>query len=407
MISQISEPIGVEFKGKKYYLDLGSSLEPITLSPKKTAGTYQVDDDDSNENPYFVIYVTDYCNMKCSYCFNAMDKNTENYNKQPLYNIEEFRSFVHENYQGKEIGIRFFGGEPLINKDWIYVFVKEMEKENIKIHYDIFTNATLLDNEFLDFAEQYKIRFYVSINGGVDKYKGGYYKEEIWKGIRSLRARDFHVITRMVWTPNSQETLVDLVKQAVENEVKTVSVTLPWGMEFDYDCFSVQLEEFAEFYLKNILDHNFRYIGVAPFVSYISKWSLGKIYNSSFCAAGKSMISVATDGTCYPCHCFTNIKEYCSGNIYEKVRPLFPDMNADTLEPCKSCKIRYFCKAKCAADGYFANGKPYRMNLNKCKTEYQIIGASAYILYEMQQRKREYAAFRSLLTRVEHQYNNS
>ena len=98
-----------------------------------------------------------------------------------------------------------------------------------------------------------------------------------------------------------QETLVDLIKQTAEKGVKSISITLPWGMEYDDHTFSCQLEDFADFYLQNLADHNFRYIGVAPFINYISKWIGGESYNASFCAAGKSMVSIATDGSCYPC----------------------------------------------------------------------------------------------------------
>lgn len=406
MIVQADKPICAAFKGNTYYLDLGSPSEPISLSPINTVNKFCVDKDDDGESPYFVIYVTDDCNMKCSYCFNAIDKNMQIYNREPLYNVEDFKNFIHRNYKEKEIGIRFFGGEPLINKKWIYSFVEEMAQEDIRINYDIFTNATLLDEEFINFAEKYHIRFYVSVNGGNDIFKGKYYKEKIGEGIKNLRKRGFPVIARMVWQPNTQETLVDLIRQTAEKGVKSISITLPWGMEYDDHTFSCQLEDFADFYLQNLADHNFRYIGVAPFINYISKWIGGESYNASFCAAGKSMVSIATDGSCYPCHCFVNIKEYCAGSIYDNVQPLFSGLNADTMKPCKACEIKYFCKAKCAADGYFANKDPYSMCTDKCKAEYQMIGASAYILYELQQRKVEYMAFRNLLKRVEGQYSN-
>lgn len=228
MILQKYDSVYVEFKNEKYYLDLNSMQETVTLRPKGYTQEYFVDDS-NDEFPYFVIYVTDLCNMKCSYCFNEMDKSEKNCNKLPLYSAEDFCTFVNRNYFNKEIGIRFFGGEPLLNKQWIYEFVKKLEKEEIKVSYDIFTNATLLDDEFLEFAKKYKIRFYVSINGGLDVYKGRYFKEDIWGNIRKLRKQGFPVITRMVWNPNVQETLTDLIVQAVENGVKTISFTLPWG----------------------------------------------------------------------------------------------------------------------------------------------------------------------------------
>lgn len=119
------------------------------------------------------------------------------------------------------------------------------------------------------------------------------------------------------------------------------------------------------------------------------------------------MISVATNGKCYPCHCFTDVKEYCEGDIFSKAIPLFEDIDANFVEPCKTCNLKYFCKAKCIADGYFASGSPYVVNMNKCRTEHQIMGASAYILYELQKHEKEFSTFQKLIKRVMKQYDNS
>lgn len=63
MIIQADKPICAAFKGNTYYLDLGSPSEPISLSPINTVNKFCVDKDDDGESPYFVIYVTDDCNI--------------------------------------------------------------------------------------------------------------------------------------------------------------------------------------------------------------------------------------------------------------------------------------------------------------------------------------------------------
>lgn len=405
MIKKVNGKVEVSFKDKKMILDLSSHEKPITNKQKESYNTYSVlyDNDD---DPYYVIYVTDDCNMKCEYCFNQIKKDDLVWNKRPQYSTDDFLKFVDKNSNSKTIGIRFFGGEPLINKDWIYQFVKEMSNKGINVNYDIFTNVTLIDKEFINFAKSNNFLFYVSVNGGQDKYKGIYFKTKILEGIKKIRKEGCRVITRMVWLPNEKEHLIDLVKEIIENDVKVISITLPWGMDFDTNLFREQIEEFAEFYLQKIFMHDYRYVGIDPFVKYIIKWIFDDEYYAVSCAAGKSMICIDTNGNCYPCHCFVNIKEYCIGNIYEKSYPIFEKVSSDNLKPCKDCQYRYFCKARCMADGYFENGTPYCMNEKKCVTEKTIIGISAYILNKLIRNNKEYEAYKKILKMSMGKYSN-
>lgn len=410
MVRYYDSQIRVRFRQKDYFLDLSSKEMPVTLNPKEKQSVYPVHIGADDEDPYYIVYVTDICNMQCSYCFNKISKTENLRNEQPAYSYSQLVDYFCRQGYKEKIYIRFFGGEPLLNKKWIYGCVAEIKRRNINATYNIFTNTTLLDEEFLNFAEENEFEFYTSINGGKDSYKGGYFKERICEGIRKLRERQFYVNARMVWIPNEQETLVDLVKEAIGSGLKVVSVVLPLGMKEDeilYELFASQLEEFADFYLGKILEHNYKYVGIDPFVSYISKWILDKEYGDVSCGAGKNVICIATDGKCYPCHCFVNIAEYVSGTVHEGSKPLFTDLAADTIVPCKNCEIRYFCKAKCYADAFYTHEVPYRMNELKCKTEKMFVGASAYILSELIKRKEEYAAFKYILSRGAGKYSRN
>ena len=65
--------------------------------------------DDQDDDPYFVVYTTDVCNMRCSYCFNEIDKQKSNIRSTPSYKPEDFVKLIHSNFPNRKINIRFFG----------------------------------------------------------------------------------------------------------------------------------------------------------------------------------------------------------------------------------------------------------------------------------------------------------
>lgn len=407
MIQKFDSQVKVCYRNQEYYLDLSSKKEPIKLKPKHEKSTYSVCIGNELEDPYYIVYVTDTCNMQCGYCFNEIDKDKRLCNTIPNYSCSQLANYIEAQGYRKQVGIRFFGGEPLMNKKWIYDCVTEFKNRKIPCEYNVFTNATLIDDVFLNFAKKNNFTFYVSINGGNDEYKGKLFKKKIFQGIQRLKKQDLYVNARMVWVPNKTETLTDLVKDAVTNGVKAISLVLPWGMEYDtkiYKLFQEQFDEFVDFYLNQILKHNYKYVGIDPIASYISKWTLDKEYGDVSCGAGKNVSCIGTDGKCYPCHCFVNIADYVSGTVLDGSKPLFLDLAADTIQPCRDCEIRYFCKAKCLADAFYTHKDPYHMNEFKCMTEKVFVGASAYILSELLQRRGEFRAFQYIISNGSKKY---
>lgn len=407
MIREYDSIIKARYQDKDYFVDLSRKDTPVSLEGSVEHNVYQVNVGMEDEDPYYILYVTDACNMRCPYCFNEIDKNERLCNGSPVFDVKQFADYVQKQGYKESVAIRFFGGEPLLNTKWIKECVAEMEARSIPCEYNVFTNATLLDEAFLSFAEEHAFTFYVSINGGNDEYKGKLFKEQIFKGIRQLKERDFYVNARMVWVPNEKETLKDLVVDAVTNGVRAISIVLPWGMAADAETsrlFTEQLTGFTDFYLSSILKHDYRYTGIDPLVSYLSKWLLNKQYGDVTCGAGKNVTCIGTDGKCYPCHCFVNIDEYSCGTLKEGSSALFPDLAADTITPCKDCEIRYFCKAKCVADAFYTHKDPYHMNEFKCFTEKAFVGASAYVLSELQKKPDEFRIFRHLISKGGERY---
>ena len=397
--------ISLPFYGKTYYLDLSNTNHPISECNENKHFELEINNS-SEDDPYFVVFVTDDCNMKCDYCFNSRRKASQ-LSLKPQYSIDDFVTFLNKYFVGQDVGIRFFGGEPLLNKDWIYKFVNRLSDEGINVEYNVFTNATLISDEFLDFAEENKFKFYVSIDGGVDRYKGELFGDKISCGIYKLLERHINTVARMVWIPNDKRSLTSLIIKGFNTGVRVVSFTFEWGKSnLDEIQYTEQIKEFADFYVDKVLHHDFRYIGVAPFIRYITKWITKEGYNAYSCAAGRSMYSISTDGSCYPCQCFDKNTKYSSGSIFNLKKNVFGNISAEQIEPCSSCDVRFFCKARCYADAFYTTGDIKRMNASRCKAEKTIIGASAYILAMLQEHPKEYNGFKMLVEKVSRIYKD-
>lgn len=80
------------------------------------------------------------------------------------------------------------------------------------------------------------------------------------------------------------------------------------------------------------------------------------------CGAGKNSVSVASDGTVYPCH-MLHRSEFALGNAFtddalEIASNLsqFTLPSVDEIEGCSSCENRYFCGGGCRARAYDEHG---------------------------------------------------
>ena len=111
------------------------------------------------------ISITQGCNFKCVYCSQNDSKDN------PIISEEIIDSIVlyikncfeeHKNY--KMLAVDFFGGEPLLGKDRILYFKKEVEKilNPEQISYAIDTNGYLLDKTFVSNFEQLYINLTLS-----------------------------------------------------------------------------------------------------------------------------------------------------------------------------------------------------------------------------------------------------
>ncbi len=98
----------------------------------------------------FVIFLNS-CNLRCIFCHNPEMWNMQKDN----CSIQEIVNKVlrYKTYFGKNGGVTFSGGEPLLQPDFIIEVCKLLKKENISVAIDTAGIGTIKDEEVLDYVD--------------------------------------------------------------------------------------------------------------------------------------------------------------------------------------------------------------------------------------------------------------
>lgn len=134
-------------------------------------------EDHLHNNGHLIFEVTDYCNLKCSYCIYGELYQGYSFRKNHYlslkkaknifdYMVDFWNSPKNHSYN-KEIRIGFYGGESLLN----FPFIKEMVQyaKKIRLKHNSFTfglttNGTLLD-KYMEYLAENRFRILISLDG--------------------------------------------------------------------------------------------------------------------------------------------------------------------------------------------------------------------------------------------------
>lgn len=154
-----------------------------------------------------VFEVTDSCNLNCTYCgygelYEVFD--SRNHNNVKGCDAKKLLKYVYdlksENNRNK-LMIGFYGGEPLINVDFIKDIIEYANKLNVKkkidMSYSMTTNAVLID-KYIDFLVKNKFEILISLDGNEENHSyrvfGNGHKNSFRKVVENIDMiqRDYH-----------------------------------------------------------------------------------------------------------------------------------------------------------------------------------------------------------------------
>ena len=323
------------------------------------------------------------CNLKCKYCF---AEEGEYHGKRMIMTAEVGKKsidfVIKRSGPRKNIEVDLFGGEPLLAFDVvkeIIEYAKEQEKiYNKEIRFTMTTNATLLTDEIMKYADENVGNIVLSIDGRKevnDKVRvradgsGSY--DAIMPKIKKMvdmRDKTKQYYARGTFTRENTDFFEDIKHLANEGfkEISIEPVVLPESdplslREQDLPIIFNQYDKLYDEMIKRHKDGN-------EFKFYHFNIDLQGgpcVYKRiSGCGAGNEYVAITPNGDIYPCHQFVGNEDFKMGNIFssdelkEDIAKELKEANIYNKPKCRDCWARFYCSGGCQANNYNFNENP-------------------------------------------------
>lgn len=319
------------------------------------------------------------CNLKCKYCF-AEEGEYKGCRMlmTPEVGKKSIDFVIEHSGPRNNIEVDLFGGEPLLAFDTvkeIVEYAKEQEKiHNKNIRFTMTTNATLLNDEIMKYADENMGNIVLSIDGRKEvndsvrvRADGSGSYDTILPKIKKMvdmRDKNKQYYARGTFTRNNTDFFED-VKHMADLGFKEISiepVVLPEDnplsiREEDLETIFNQYDKLYEEMLKRHREGN-------EFKFYHFNINLQGgpcVYKRiSGCGAGHEYVAITPDGDVYPCHQFVGNKDFKLGTIFdnkldEKISIEFKEAHIYNKPKCKECWARFYCSGGCQANNYNFN----------------------------------------------------
>ncbi len=318
--------------------------------------------------------------MACRYC--VREKTSEDMSTGVLYKTCDL-AFS----KGRNAGLIFFGGEPLLRKDLIYSALDYCEKKShetgMPFGCKMTTNGTLLDEKFLARAKEFDMGIGLSFDGiGQDvarRFPDGSSSfalmEEKARLLLKFLPKSVALITIH---PEACPMLFDSVKYLMKLGFKRISTVMAYGSKVtwtdkDLDVLRSEYNKIADL-LRDEINAGHIY-SVSPLTSKIRECVQGK-NPAEHCHLGVRQMPVTPKGDIYPCTSFLNDEEYYLGNVFdgldaERVSNIASRNN--TPDTCKECDLVGRCTNSCGCANRLNTGCEDKVSPLQCTYERMVI----------------------------------
>ncbi|AAK80236.1 uncharacterized protein BJV85_001604 [Clostridium acetobutylicum] len=353
---------------------------------------------ESTKSPSFIkalcLNIAHDCNLKCKYCF-ADEGEYKGCREimSPEVAKKSIDFVIKHSGPRKNIEVDLFGGEPLMAFDTIKQVVeyakKEEKKYNKNIRFTMTTNATLLNDEIMDYLDKNMGNIILSFDGRKevnDKVRvradGTGSHDAILKNIKKMVARrdkSKQYYVRGTFTRNNTDFFED-VKYIADMGFKEISiepVVLPddHNLSLREEDIPQIFEQYDKLYKDMIKRHKEgKEIKFYHFNIDINGGPC--VYKRiSGCGAGHEYVSITPSGDVYPCHQFVGNEDFKMGTIYDddninkEMGNEFREAHIYNKPKCRECWARFYCSGGCQANNYNFNGDmhiPYEIG---CKMQ--------------------------------------
>ena len=334
------------------------------------------------------------CNLRCKYCF--ADEG-EYHGHKGVMSVETAKKaidyVIKRSGPRKNIEIDLFGGEPTLIMDTIKEIIQYARdneaKWNKNIRFTMTTNATLLNDEMMDFMDKEMGNIILSLDGRKEvndkvriKVDGSGSYDDILPNIKKMiskRTKGKTYYVRGTFTRDNVDFYEDVVSMLNEGfrEISIEPVVLEDGhplaiREEDipeiFDNYDKLYNEMARRKREGKDDLTFYHFNIdlqgGPCV----------YKRISGCGSGFEYVAITPQGDVYPCHQFVGKEEYKLGSVFDdtydaELGKKFKKAHIYNKPKCRECWARFYCSGGCQANNVNFNGDmniPYEIG---CKMQ--------------------------------------
>lgn len=342
----------------------------------------------------YSLYLVDNCNLNCNYCY---EKNSHSSRILSFENIKKIIDYEVKS-KSKIVVLTFYGGEPLLKKSLIYdisSYIKSL-KSKTKFLFNMTTNGTLIDDEFVEF---FKNNEFISLSISIDGTPESQNKNRIMKSgensynlvsenAKKLLIRPDVVVAVPVITKNNIKYICDNFKNLLIIGFKKINfqfdLTANWN-DNDLEIIKKEFESISNIYMERMrAEDEIHLLAIDEKIrSYIDE----SIDCNNDCSVGIHGANVGTDGNIYPCMQFMYKPEYVIGNcengIDRNKQYTVHKMLKQELDECKECTLRRRCNHTCSCINYAYTGDGRKTAPFTCEIERLMIKIADNIAEKM------------------------
>ena len=295
-----------------------------------------------------ILHLTEDCNLRCKYCF--MQRGDRRMTEDIAYSAVDLLFESCNEYAR----ITFYGGEPLLEEPLLrkiteYAKTKAKLKTDTPLGLGIVTNGTLIDDSFLNYAEENEIGIAVSYDGLRNDDNRLDEKGCAILNVNNLcdAIKKHKFISSSVITTNNVDILYDNVVHLYELGFRSMNFFLDYSCNWKTEHVKLlrnAFERIAVKYVEWILNDDKVYINKIDdmIACYASDFGLSKTF-----VRRDLVFSVAADGNVYPYASAVGNEKLNLGNV---VTGLNNDMikkitSLGFVKGCENCVINNSCAA--------------------------------------------------------------
>ncbi len=324
---------------------------------------------------------TERCNLDCTYCYipRRMRRHGRHMSREELLRaLETLRRYFRAGGV-KSPQIIFHGAEPLLNREAVFAGIEKFADD---FRFGIQTNATLLDDQAVEFLRRRGVSIGISLDAPTaavsdrtrKNWQGQGVQRQVLEAMERLAGYPAWSVICTISSENLRH-LGKLVEFLHVHEVPTclmniLRCTLPQSRAVRPDDaaaarhFLAALDRVEALYRatgRRLVVGNFANILLAI----VAPTARRLMCDISPCGGGRCFFALAPGGDLFPCSEFIGLPEFCGGNLFRdeiskvlRSEPfrLVTERKVEDIEPCRRCAIRHFCGSPCPAEAHQLNG---------------------------------------------------